>query len=57
MAQQHPSSEDIELKETIKLAYQKYGQEAFFHPIEDIVDKVFEACKKWRDKSEADDGK
>jgi hypothetical protein len=57
MAQEHPSSEDIELKETIRLAYQKYGQEAFFHPIEDIVDKVFEACKKWRDKSEVDDGK
>ena len=51
------SVEDVELKETIRLAYKKYGQEAFYHPLESIVEAVFKACKEWRDKTEADDGK
>lgn len=57
MAQEHPSSEDIELKQTIRLAYEEQGQEAFFHHIDDIVEKVFKACKEWIDNSEVDDGK
>jgi len=51
------SVEDVELKETIRLAYKKYGQEAFYHPLESIVEAVYQACLAWRDKHEKDDGK
>jgi len=51
------SVEDVELKETIRLAYKKYGQEAFYHPLESIVESVYQACIEWRDKHEKDDGK
>lgn len=49
--------EDAELKETIRLAYKKYGQEAFYHPLESIVESVYQACIKWRNKEDQDDGK
>jgi hypothetical protein len=57
MAQQHPSSEEMTLRDLIAQSYLKQGQEAFFHPIEDIIEAVYQASLKALREVDKDDGK
>ena len=56
MAQQHPSSEEMTLRDLIAQSYLKIGQQAFITPIETIIEAVYQASiKALRDVDKSDD--